>query len=260
MAPLLCGGIFRASNMPDIQHHPEFSIDGEIHIVDDDAEQTKIFSLLLGENFGQIKTWNSATSWMSAYAPTQPTVLIVDFYFPGERISGEDLLDWIAINRHPIVPLIVSGDVDVDRCRDWMRKGAIYVIPKPITRSAFLRLAPVLSQAKDASISKFNEYQLDNILRSRLAQCTQREREIVFKRLQGVPPKSIADYFGCKYRTVVKHFSNAMCNLVDRGRNEQPSADADEMQPLEHVRDKVRLYRLLLEEFGHLEEPGRIDW
>jgi hypothetical protein len=91
-------------------------------------------------------------------------------------------------------------------------------------------------------------------------QCTQREREIVFKRLQGVPPKSIADYFGCKYRTVVKHFSNAMCNLVDRVRDEQPSADSDEMQPLEHVRDKVRLYRLLLEEFGHLEEPGRIDW
>ena len=246
--------------MPDITHYPEFSVDTVIHIVDDDVEQTKIFSLLLGESFGKTKAWNSATSWMGTYTPTHPTVLIVDFFFPGERVSGEDVLDWIAANHHPIIPLIVSGDVDVERCRDWMRKGAIYVIQKPITRSAFVKLAPVLSQAKDASISKYNDYLLDKKLRARLALCTQREREIVFKRLQGVSPKSIADYFGCKYRTVVKHFSNAMCNLVDRGSSEQIMHDSDELQPLEHIQDKVRLYRLLLEEFGHLEDRWHVDW
>lgn len=258
--PLLCGGIFCVRHMSEVTHSPGFSIDSVIDIVDDDPEQTKILSLLLGDKFGKTKAWNSASAWMSAYAPNHPTVLIVDYFFPGERVSGEDVLDWIASNHYPIIPLIVSGDVDVERCRDWMRKGAIYVIPKPITRAAFVKLAPVLSQAKDASISKYSDYLLDNSIRARLAKCTQREREIVFKRLQGTPPKSIAEYFGCKYRTVVKHFSNAMSNLVDRADSEQISHDSDELQPLEHIQDKVRLYRLLLEEFSHLEDRGNIDW
>lgn len=226
-------------------------MNGVINIVDDDHEQAQTFAQMLGKNFGQILVWHSATEWMKAYVPTQPMVLIVDFFFPGERVSGEDVLDWIATNKHPIVPLVISGDVDVERCRDWMRKGAHYVIPKPITRAVFLKLAPALTQAREIAARTFAEYHQDLLVMHRLAACTQREREIVFRRLQGQSPQALADFYGCGYRTVVKHFSNAMRHLSGR-ENDTPD-DAEDLLHLEHVHDKVRLYRLLRDEFAHIE-------
>lgn len=227
---------------------------GAINIVDDDHEQAQTFAQMLGKNFGHIHIWGSATEWMRSYVPTQPVVLIVDFFFPGERVSGEDVLDWIVANKHPIVPLVISGDVDVERCRDWMRKGAHYVIPKPITRAVFLKLAPALTQAQELASSIFAEYQQDLVVIHRLSVCTQREREIVFRRLQGQSPQSIADFFGCNYRTVIKHFSNAMRHLS--GREDDTTNCTEDSLQLEHIHDKVRLYRLLLAEFSHIELRG----
>jgi two-component system response regulator DctR len=178
-----------------------------VYIVDDDAsvrdamawllrsrsvmsesfESAEAFAAMLKEKFAQDKT----------LSPKQAGCILLDVRMPGQ--SGlalfENLLTNGLANAWPVI--FLTGHADVPTAVDSVKRGAFDFCEKPFSDNA---LVDRIEQALALSNERLASQALSAGVASRLAELTERERDVLRLVVEGLPNKLIADQLDISVR------------------------------------------------------------
>ena len=176
-----------------------------VFIVDDDASVREALAWLLRSRHLPSETYAGAEEFSATLARldlSQPCCLLLDVRMPG--MSGLALFDKLAerelVEAMPVI--FLTGHADVPTAVDMVKRGAFDFCEKPFSDNALVdrieqairRSAEVLAQRKRATE-----------LQARLAELTERERDVMRLVVEGLPNKLIADQLDISVRTVEVH-------------------------------------------------------
>jgi len=181
-------------------------IDGLIFIVDDDASVREALAWLLRSRRLESEHFASAEAFELRLAegplPDQPLCLLLDVRMPGT--SGLVLFDRLAerglLDAMPVI--FLTGHADVPTAVDAVKRGAFDFCEKPFSDNA---LVDRIEQALGASLSALEVQRARKSLAGRVADLTERERDVMRLVVEGLPNKLIADQLAISVRTVEVH-------------------------------------------------------
>ncbi|BEP38010.1 response regulator [Variovorax sp. V59] len=181
-------------------------IDGLIFIVDDDASVREALAWLLRSRRLESEHFASAEAFELRLAegplPDQPLCLLLDVRMPGT--SGLVLFDRLAerglLDAMPVI--FLTGHADVPTAVDAVKRGAFDFCEKPFSDNA---LVDRIEQALGASLRALEVRRVRRSLAGRVAELTDRERDVMRLVVEGLPNKLIADQLAISVRTVEVH-------------------------------------------------------
>jgi two-component system, LuxR family, response regulator DctR len=181
-------------------------IDGLIFIVDDDASVREALAWLLRSRRLESEHFASADAFEQRLAegplPQQPLCLLLDVRMPGT--SGLVLFDRLAerglLDAMPVI--FLTGHADVPTAVDAVKRGAFDFCEKPFSDNA---LVDRIEQALGASLRALEVQRVRRSLADRIAELTERERDVMRLVVEGLPNKLIADQLAISVRTVEVH-------------------------------------------------------
>ncbi|MET3439508.1 two-component system response regulator DctR [Variovorax paradoxus] len=181
-------------------------IDGLIFIVDDDASVREALAWLLRSRRLESEHFASAEAFEQRLAegplPQQPLCLLLDVRMPGT--SGLVLFDRLAerglLAAMPVI--FLTGHADVPTAVDAVKRGAFDFCEKPFSDNA---LVDRIEQALGASLRALEVQRVRRSLVDRIAELTDRERDVMRLVVEGLPNKLIADQLAISVRTVEVH-------------------------------------------------------
>ncbi len=182
------------------------SIDACVFIVDDDASVREALAWLLRTRRLPSQLFGGADAFQRMVEadalPNQPCCLLLDVRMPG--ISGLALFDWLVMRGlHAAMPVIfLTGHADVPTAVDAVKRGAFDFCEKPFSDNA---LVDRIEQALALSAAVASARKETTLLRNRLAELTERERDVMRLVVDGLPNKLIADSLDISVRTVEVH-------------------------------------------------------
>ncbi|MEH3086395.1 MAG: response regulator [Xylophilus ampelinus] len=160
-----------------------------------------------------------------ARAFDHPCCLLLDMRMPG--MSGLELFDLLAARGlHRTMPVIfLTGHADVATAVDTVKRGAFDFFEKPFSDNALVdRVERALGLSSEALAARTRSAGLQ----TRIAELTDRERDVMRLVVEGLPNKLIADQLGISVRTVEVHRSRVFEKMDVRS--------AVELANLLHVR------------------------
>ncbi len=180
--------------------------DALIYLVDDDASVREALAWLLRSRRLASESFASGDALLAAlppdFMPRQPCCLLLDVRMPGT--SGLALFE--LLERRGLVevmPVIfLTGHGDVPTAVAMVKRGAFDFCEKPFSDNA---LVDRIEQAVARSAQVLAGRQALERLQSRLAELTQRERDVMALVAKGLPNKLIADQLEISVRTVEVH-------------------------------------------------------
>lgn len=180
--------------------------DALIYLVDDDASVREALAWLLRSRRLASESFASGDALLAAlppdFMPRQPCCLLLDVRMPGT--SGLALFE--LLERRGLVevmPVIfLTGHGDVPTAVAMVKRGAFDFCEKPFSDNA---LVDRIEQAVARSAQVLAERQTREQLQARLAELTQRERDVMALVAKGLPNKLIADQLEISVRTVEVH-------------------------------------------------------
>jgi two-component system response regulator DctR len=181
-------------------------IDGLIFIVDDDASVREALAWLLRSRRLASEHFASADAFEQFLdqgpLPEQPLCLLLDVRMPGT--SGLVLFDRLAERGLlPSMPVIfLTGHADVPTAVDAVKRGAFDFCEKPFSDNA---LVDRIEHALNASLQALEVQRVRRGLAERIAELTDRERDVMRLVVEGLPNKLIADQLAISVRTVEVH-------------------------------------------------------
>jgi two-component system response regulator DctR len=137
-----------------------------------------------------------------AFRPTSPSCLLLDVRMPGmsgiqffERLVERKLID--------VMPVIfLTGHGDVPTAVAAVKRGAFDFFEKPFSDNALVdRVEQALARSSDVLLAQRGQ----DAVRQRLAELTDRERDVMQLVIEGRPNKLIADELNISVRTVEVH-------------------------------------------------------
>jgi two-component system response regulator DctR len=180
--------------------------DGLVYVVDDDAGVRDALAWLLRSRYLLSEGFPGAESFAhqlkDGFLPAQPSCLLLDMRMPG--MSGLALFE-LLVQRGltSLLPVIfLTGHADVPTAVDAVKRGAFDFCPKPFSDNA---LVDRVVQALQLSAQQLDERRSQDRLRSRVAELTERERDVMQCVIEGLPNKLIADRLNISVRTVEVH-------------------------------------------------------
>jgi two-component system response regulator DctR len=180
--------------------------DATVFIVDDDASVRDALAWLLRSRRLFSESFASAESFLSMLnsgaVPQQACCLLLDVRMPG--MSGLALFaKLVERGLHQAIPVIfLSGHADVPTAVDAVKRGAFDFCEKPFSDN---QLVDRVEQALLQSTLGLQARTESQRLQTRLAELTERERDVMQLVVQGLPNKLIADQLHISVRTVEVH-------------------------------------------------------
>ncbi|MBP7564446.1 MAG: response regulator transcription factor [Burkholderiaceae bacterium] len=182
-------------------------LDATIFIVDDDAGVREALAWLLRSRRLMSETFDSAEAFEQRLAETggrieHPGCLLLDVRMPG--MSGLALFE-LLIERglaQALPVIFLTGHADVPTAVDAVKRGAFDFCEKPFSDNALVdRIEQALHQSAQVLATRGQRVRLQ----SRLAELTDRERDVMNLVVGGLPNKLIADQLDISVRTVEVH-------------------------------------------------------
>jgi two-component system, LuxR family, response regulator DctR len=177
-----------------------------VFIVDDDDSVREALAWLLrsrhllSESFAGGEAFEAFLA--SGFVPDQPCCLLLDVRMPG--VSGLALFDKLGerglVQLMPVI--FLTGHADVPTAVDMVKRGAFDFCEKPFSDNA---LVDRVEQAIRRSGEVLDARREKRRLQDRLADLTERERDVMQLVVQGLPNKLIADGLNISVRTVEVH-------------------------------------------------------
>lgn len=177
-----------------------------VYIVDDDAGVREALAWLLRSRRLPSESFDSAEAFdamlQSRAPPREPCCLLLDVRMPG--MSGIALFDALLARgaTHAMPVIFLTGHADVPTAVDTVKRGAFDFCEKPFSDNA---LVDRIEQALALSAHHLALLRQRKDLRSRLADLTERERDVMRCVVEGLPNKLIADRLDISVRTVEVH-------------------------------------------------------
>ena len=177
-----------------------------VYIVDDDASVREALAWLLRSRRLLSESFATADSFVALLdktaAPAQPCCLLLDVRMPG--MSGLALFEQIAARGlADVLPVIfLTGHADVPTAVDMVKRGAFDFCEKPFSDNA---LVDRIEQALERSRAVLAARRAKGAVQARLAELTDRERDVMRLVVEGLPNKLIADQLDISVRTVEVH-------------------------------------------------------
>lgn len=182
------------------------SLNATVFIVDDDASVRDALAWLLRSRHLLSETYATGEEFeamlQAGYAPAQPACLLLDVRMPG--MSGLALFDKLAERGLvEVVPVIfLTGHADVPTAVDMVKRGAFDFCEKPFSDNALVdRVEQALRRSEQLLTARHEQ----KLVQGRLADLTERERDVMRLVVEGLPNKLIADQLDISVRTVEVH-------------------------------------------------------
>jgi two-component system, LuxR family, response regulator DctR len=180
--------------------------DALVYIVDDDASVREALAWLLRSRGLPSETFASGNQFEARLAkgfePGQPCCLLLDVRMPGT--SGLALFDSLAerglVDVMPVI--FLTGHGDVPTAVGMVKRGAFDFCEKPFSDNA---LVDRIEQAVQQSAQVLQARREKQRIQAKLAELTQRERDVMDRVARGLPNKLIADELDISVRTVEVH-------------------------------------------------------
>ncbi len=161
---------------------------------------------LLSEGFASAEAFEAMLAAKSPAAmaewPLAPSCLLLDVRMPG--VSGLSLFERLVerglIEALPVI--FLTGHGDVPTAVAAVKRGAFDFVEKPFSDNALVdRIEQALSRSEAAIRARLSR----ESVRKRLAELTDRERDVMRLVIEGRPNKLIADALDISVRTVEVH-------------------------------------------------------
>ena len=177
-----------------------------VYIVDDDASVREALAWLLRSRRLHSELFESANQFalqlQVAAQAQRPCCLLLDVRMPGT--SGLALFERIVASglQSQLPVIFLTGHADVPTAVDAVKRGAFDFCEKPFSDNA---LVDRIEQALAASALALASRRGQAVLQTRMAELTEREREVMRLVVDGLPNKWIADQLDISVRTVEVH-------------------------------------------------------
>ena len=208
---------------------PDGATERIVHVVDDDANLLRAVARLLRSHECTVKTYTSASEFLTAGVPSVPACLLLDLNMPG--MTGLELQQVIAECQSHLAIVFISGRGDIPATVKAMKAGAVDFLTKPFDGEALLAAIEAALARSHAAHAVDNAQERDWTLFQKLAP---RERQVCLLFAQGMLNKQIAAELGTTERTIKAQRGSVMRKL---GADSVP----DVVRLIERLRDSGRL-------------------
>ena len=179
-----------------------------VFVVDDDSSTREVLTWLMKRNDIAVEAFADARAFLSAYRPERPGCLVLDLNMPG--MSGLDLQQYLK-GQGVLIPVIfLSGRGDIPRAVQAVREGAVDFIEKPFD---YKHVVERVRECLERDRSERAAHDRRRLLADRLAQLTQREREVLDLVVGGKLNREIAEALDISIKTVEAHRARLMEKL-----------------------------------------------
>lgn len=182
-----------------------------VFIVDDDFAVRDSLALLLGLKGFRTRTYASAEEFLDKYRAEVPGCIVLDLRMSG--MSGLALQAELGRKGVTQPVIVVTAHGDVATTRDALKAGAVDFIEKPIDDEALLAAIGV---AIDRDRNVQQQAALAAEAAARMAQLTERERQVLDMVADGMHNREIAVLLGISPRTVEVYKARLMDKLQMR--------------------------------------------
>ncbi len=174
-----------------------------IYILDDDASFLRSAQRLLRAAGYPVEAFESAQEFLKRLSPDMNGCVVTDLEMPG--LNGLQLQEALGKSANPMPVIFLSAQGDIPRTVHAMRSGAEDFLTKLGPKEELLD-AVKRALTRDARERKQRGRHQE--LRSKFAQLSERELEVLSHVVQGKLNKQIADDLGINERTVKLHRTN----------------------------------------------------
>jgi FixJ family two-component response regulator len=176
-----------------------------VYVVDDDISVRESLELLIRFEGWQPETFASAQEFLVTPRAVVPNCVILDVSLPG--LNGLELQERIAAERIDMPIIFITGHGDVPMTVKAMKGGAIEFLTKPFKEDVLVNAIRQAIKRSEATLVRERELQ---VLRTRYASLTHREREVMALVVSGQLNKQIGGELGISEITVKAHRGRAM--------------------------------------------------
>ena len=176
-----------------------------VFVVDDDASVRRSLELLIDAAGWQPETFASAQEFLHRPRVVAPSCLILDLSLPD--LNGLELQKRVASDRRDMPIIFISGYGDVPMTVRAMKAGAIEFLTKPFEDDVLL---DAIRGAIERSMIALREESETQLLRSRYASLTPRQREVMALVVSGMLNKQVGGELGISEITVKAHRGEVM--------------------------------------------------
>jgi len=182
-----------------------------VFIVDDDPGVCKLWRMLIESAGLSVKTYATATEFLSDYEPEQPGCLVLDVQLPD--VSGLELQRKLS-NELAALPIIfVSGYGNVPLAVSAMREGAVDFLEKPISARLLLdRVREAIETDRTTREQRHERLRATDLMK----RLTPRETQVMELVATGRTNKEIASTLTLSTKTVEVHRARIMEKLKVR--------------------------------------------
>ena len=179
-----------------------------VYVVDDDSSTRELLAWLMKRNELRVEAFPDARSFIASYASGRPGCLLVDLNMPG--MSGLDLQQYLKENGVVLPVIFLSGRADVPKAVRAVREGAIDFIEKPFD---YKHVVALVRDCLKRDAEGRDERERRRRHAERLAQLTQREREVLDLVVAGRTNREVAEALDISVKTVEAHRARLMEKL-----------------------------------------------
>lgn len=198
-------------------------------VVDDDISVRESLEFLLRHEGLNVETFVSAQEFLSRPPVTVPSCLILDISLPG--LNGLDLQKRVAVERHEMPIIFITGHGDIPKTVQAMKAGAVEFLTKPFCDEVLLSAIRNALVRSKAILDRDTEIRA---LKARYARLTAREREVMALVVVGMPNKQVGGELGISEITVKAHRGSMMRKMK-----------ADSLPELVNMAARLRLARTI---------------
>jgi FixJ family two-component response regulator len=182
--------------------------EGTVFVVDDDSSTRELLAWLMKRHGMRAEVYPDAKSFLQGYRPDAPGCLVVDLNMPG--MSGLDLQSYLKEHGVAMPVIFLSGRADVPKAVRAVREGAIDFLEKPFD---YKRVVALIEECLERDAESRAARARRRNHGARLAQLTQREREVLDLVVAGRMNREIAEALAISIKTVEAHRARIMVKL-----------------------------------------------
>lgn len=178
---------------------------GIVYVLDDEPEMVKALARLLRAKHFDVRGFVSVDAFLKAYNPKESACLVLDVAMP--ELDGLELQQRLTQQGLPLPIIFLTGHGDIPMSVRAIKAGATDFLTKPVDGAALVVAVRVALQVEETRRQTFAETE---VLKTRLARLTPREREVMEHVVAGQLNKQIAADLGTGEQNIKVHRAHVM--------------------------------------------------